>query len=232
MIVWLVCSQHIHRHTYWPSTKPSIKRCTCVNKRKNSWNRCSWDNFITRCLRRFEPVGDKIPNWEPAAYRGLWALGDPWLSNLSQDEEEVLLWSEAPGVNKAVCSVPSSSLTHYRNITLSRINCERLYFYKEMCSCVHWSSSLLLTMFLHIFLLCICMWLYNNTRAHRHTQTLMGHGLMVIVVENGHHLMSSNSWWDCLHLTKLEYIWGSYDTTYSPSSYGKIKRQTGLFSLR
>ena len=43
----------------------------------------------------------------------------------------MLPWSEEFGVNIAVCSVSSSSLTHYRNITLSRINCERLYFYKK-----------------------------------------------------------------------------------------------------
>ena len=34
---------------YWPSTKPSIKRCTCVNKRKNSGSRRALENNITRC---------------------------------------------------------------------------------------------------------------------------------------------------------------------------------------
>ena len=34
---------------YWPSTEPSIKRCTCVNKRKNSRSRCTLENNITRC---------------------------------------------------------------------------------------------------------------------------------------------------------------------------------------
>ena len=44
---------------YWPSTKPSIKRCTWVNKRRNSRSRCAWDNDITRCHRRLGsvPVG-------------------------------------------------------------------------------------------------------------------------------------------------------------------------------
>ena len=70
--------------TYWPSTEPSIKRCTCVNKRKGG-NRCirskiseyhldlwTWlnsvqmrtstgsrwmsNNYITRCHRRLESV--------------------------------------------------------------------------------------------------------------------------------------------------------------------------------
>ena len=35
---------------YWPSTEPSIKRCTCVNKRKNSGSRWTLENNITRCL--------------------------------------------------------------------------------------------------------------------------------------------------------------------------------------
>ena len=89
--------------TYWPSTEPSIKRYTCINKQWNSGNRCirskiseyhldlwSWlnsgqmrtptgsrwrsNNYITRCHRRLEsvgvwvavPVGDKMPEWEPA----------------------------------------------------------------------------------------------------------------------------------------------------------------------
>ena len=68
---------------YWPSPDPSIKRCTCVNKRKNSRSRWMLENNITRCPG--ESVGDRMPKWEQAADRGFWAL--------SQDEEEVLLWS-------------------------------------------------------------------------------------------------------------------------------------------
>ena len=44
-------------------------------------------------LGRFESVGDIMPKSEPAADKGLWALSDPRLSNLSQDAKEVLLWS-------------------------------------------------------------------------------------------------------------------------------------------
>ena len=71
--------------TYWPSTEPSIKRCTCVNKQRNSRNRCirsrmsyhldlwtwlnsgqmctptgsrwAWSNYITRCHRWLGSVG-------------------------------------------------------------------------------------------------------------------------------------------------------------------------------
>ena len=45
----------------------------------------------------WESVGDKMPNWEPAADRG------PTVEQPSQDEEEVLLWSEELGVNITVC---------------------------------------------------------------------------------------------------------------------------------
>ena len=34
-----------------------------------------------------------MPKWEPAADRGLWALNDPRLSNLSNDSKEELLWA-------------------------------------------------------------------------------------------------------------------------------------------
>ena len=34
---------------YWPSTELSIKRCTCVDKRKNSRSRWVLENNITRC---------------------------------------------------------------------------------------------------------------------------------------------------------------------------------------
>ena len=92
---------------YWPSTEPSIKRCTCVNKRRNSGSRWMSNNYITRCHRRLEsvPVGvgvswgarcqreNQLANW------GLAALSDPQLSNPSQDEEEVLLSSEELWVN-------------------------------------------------------------------------------------------------------------------------------------
>ena len=75
--------------TYWPSNEPSIKRCTCVNKQRNSGNRCirsrmleyhldqwTWlnsvqmstptgsrwvsNNYIIRCHRRLESVGVQV----------------------------------------------------------------------------------------------------------------------------------------------------------------------------
>ena len=69
---------------YWPSTEPSIKRCTCVNKRGNSGSRWMSDNYITRFRRRLGSVPVAVgvswgQVWELAADRGLWALSDPRL---------------------------------------------------------------------------------------------------------------------------------------------------------
>ena len=41
--------EHLLHVIYWLSTKRSIKRCTCVNKRKNSGSRWALNNNITRC---------------------------------------------------------------------------------------------------------------------------------------------------------------------------------------
>ena len=84
--------------TYWPSTEPSIKRCICVNKRKNSeigasgrryrnitltcgrgWIRCrcvrpqeagGWsNNYIIRCHRRLEFSWSSSCSWSQLGTR-------------------------------------------------------------------------------------------------------------------------------------------------------------------
>ena len=63
------------------------------------------DNYITRCHRWLGPVPVRVGvSWGQdaelrASGRVLWALSDPRLSNPSQDEKEVLLWSEELWVN-------------------------------------------------------------------------------------------------------------------------------------
>ena len=130
---------------YWPSTEPSIKRCTCVNKQKNSGSRWMFNNNITRCPDGSSQLETRCPKWEPAADRGLWALSDPQLSNPSQDEEEVLQWSRGEHIGQySSLSLSPTHLSHTTNITLWRIKCERdIYFYKEVCSFVYWSSYIM-----------------------------------------------------------------------------------------
>ena len=91
MIGWII-------GIYCPSTKPSIKICTCVNKQKNSGSRQAWDNYITRCHRWLGSVpvgvgvswGIRCQHENQLADWGLAALSDPQLSNPSQDEGKVL----------------------------------------------------------------------------------------------------------------------------------------------
>ena len=99
---------------YWPSTEPSIMRCTFVNKRENSGSRCTLDNN-NQMPRRFESVGDKMPKWEPAPGRGLWALSDPRLSYPGQDAQVLLCSREELWVNVAVCPCLHSFLTHNKH---------------------------------------------------------------------------------------------------------------------
>ena len=68
--------------------------------------------------------------------------------------------------NIAVCACLHSSLTHHRNIENKVWERD---FWKEVCSFVHWSSSLSLIMFplIYIFIyvyvyIYSCMWVYNN----------------------------------------------------------------------
>ena len=139
--------------TYWPSTEPSIKRCTCVNK-QNSGSRWMLDNYITRCPRRFEPVGvswRQDAELRPAADRGPCGPQWPPVEQPSQDEEKVLVWSEELWVNITVC--PRFQLISHTQptLTLSRIKCERYIFIKKCVRSIIEVRILCLIMFLHIF---------------------------------------------------------------------------------
>ena len=101
---------------YWPSTEPSIKWCTCVNRWRNSGSRWALENNITRCpggLRQLE-TGCRSENqlqiegFRPSVTYG-WATA-------SQGEKEVLLWSrEEFGINIAVRPCLYSPLTHNKH---------------------------------------------------------------------------------------------------------------------
>ena len=131
---------------YWPSTEPSIKRWTCVNKRKNSGSRWMLDNNIARCTddssqletrcrsesqRQTESFGPSVTHgWAtPAKIRKKSCYGRE--KNLGQYSN---------------LSLSPVHLSRTTNITLLKIKCEILYFYKEVYSFVHWSSSLQLIM--------------------------------------------------------------------------------------
>ena len=148
---------------YWPLTELSIKRCTCVNKQKKKRKQEGVMKEYRQVPVAVELVGTGMPEWGPACRLRAVVLSDPRLSNPSQDAKEVLsgflkaMVKRRSWVNIAVCPCPHSSLTHHRNINPLENKVWEIYFYKEVCLFVHWSSSF---MFDYVSA-CICMWLYN-----------------------------------------------------------------------
>ena len=86
-------------------------------------------------------VRDRMPAWESACR--LRACGPQW-HTVEQPQprwgRSAAMVEEELGVNIAVC--PGVQLISHTQptSTLSRIKCEGLYFYKEVCSFIHWSS--------------------------------------------------------------------------------------------
>ena len=103
---------------YWLSTELSIKRCTCVNKRRNSESRWTKDNYITRCHRRLGSVPVAVgASWgQDAGVRASGrqrVLGPQW-PTVEQPQprwESAAMARRTWGQNKCV-PVSNSPLTH------------------------------------------------------------------------------------------------------------------------
>ena len=111
---------------YWPSTEPSIKRCTCVSERKNGRSRWTLENNIKRCPGGSNSVDTGMPKWEPACR--LRTLGPQWPTVEQPQprcERSAAMVVRRTWVNIAVCPLISHT---QQNITLSKIKCERFIF--------------------------------------------------------------------------------------------------------
>ena len=120
----------------------------------------------------------------PEAVRGSWSQLETrcWIESQRQTVAQPWVtegpkppvthgWATQPRLERStagsICSSLSLSPTHLlhtTNINPFENKVWERYFYKEVYSFVHWSSSLMLIMFplIFIFVLCICMWLYNS----------------------------------------------------------------------
>ena len=112
-----------------------------------------------------------MPKWGPAADRGLWALSDPQLSNPKPRwERSAAMVEEELGVNIAVCTRLQLISHSPTNITLSKIKCKGLYFYKEVYSFVHWSRHYRLMIFprvsVYLYIHAVVLWLWYTTHTH------------------------------------------------------------------
>ena len=119
--------------TYWPSTEPSVKRCTCVNKRKNSGSRWMLDNTITRC-----PDGSSqetgCQHEEPACrMRALWpSVTHGWPTQAKMRKKCCYGQEENLGQYCCPSTVSSSSLTHNKHHLFENRGWE-IYIFVKKC---------------------------------------------------------------------------------------------------
>ena len=130
------------------------QRCTCVNKQEKKWKQMGIMKEYRLMPAAIDAVGQEGQSENQLAdsecFLRAVTLSEPWLSNPSQDVKEVLsgflkitqcaMVKRRSWVNIAVCPCLHPSLTHHRNMKTFENKVWEIYFYKEVCLFVHWSS--------------------------------------------------------------------------------------------
>ena len=119
---------------YWPSTEPSIKRCTCVNKRKNSRSRWALNNNITRCSDGSSQLETRCRSENQCRLRALRPSVTHSWATPAKIRKKYCYGREKNLSQYSNLSPSPTHLSHTTNITLSRIKCERYIFIKK-CIC-------------------------------------------------------------------------------------------------
>ena len=162
--------------TYWPSTEPSIKRCICENKRKNSGSRWESNKNVTRTQRAW--VIEVGASWgqdaEVRASGRKKALVPQW-PTVEQPQPRwrrsaAMVARRTLGQNNSLSPSPTH-LSHTRNINPLENKVWEIYFYKEVCSFVPWSSFIIIDdvsayICIYIRTVVICMRLYKKRRTN------------------------------------------------------------------
>ena len=133
-------------------------------------SRWAWDYYITRCHRRLGSVKSVQLQLETRCLREnqLAALSDPRLSSLARLRKKCCYGQKNFG---SICSSLSPSpthLSHINNINPFENKVWEVYFYKEVCSFIHWSRHycwLCFCLYLCMFLPIVVLWIYNNGEA-------------------------------------------------------------------
>ena len=139
----------ISRVIYWPSTEPSIKRCTCVNKRKNSGSRRTLDNNITDGSSQLETRCWSESQRQTEGFRPSVTHG--WATPVKMTKKCCYGREKNSGRYSSLSPSPTS-LSHTTNITFSRIKCERYIFIKKCVRSFIEVRILCLIIFPHIFI--------------------------------------------------------------------------------
>ena len=126
----------------------------------NSGSRWTLNNNITWAQMVWVSWWQDAEAWEPGCR--LMALGPQWPTTeqpQAKMRKKCCYGQKNLGQNDSL-SLSPAHLSHTTNITLSRIKCERLYFYKEVCLLVHWSLYIMFDYVSALFVL--WLWVYNN----------------------------------------------------------------------
>ena len=100
---------------YWPSTEPSINRCTCVNKRKNSGSRWTIDNNITRCADGLSQLETECWSENQLQTEGFGPLVTPGWATPAKMRKKCCFGRGRTWVNIAVLPCLHSFLTHKKH---------------------------------------------------------------------------------------------------------------------
>ena len=133
-----------------------------VQMRTPTGSRWTANNYLTRCHRRLELVQTAVPvaigvSWETRCRREnssrqrAWALSDSRSSSRARKRKKCCYVQRNFG---SICSSLFPSPTHFphtTNIKPFGNKVWEVYFYKEVCSFVHWNSYIMLTMFSLIY---------------------------------------------------------------------------------
>ena len=147
---------------YWPSTKPSIKRCTSVNKRKNSGSRCMLNNNITRCTDSSSQLETRCWSESQLQTEGFGSSVTHGCATPAKMRKKCCYGREKNLGQYSSLSLSPAHLSHTRNITLSRIKCGRYIFIKKCIRLFIEVRILCLIMFLLIFIIIFVLRLYNT----------------------------------------------------------------------
>ena len=154
---------------------PSIKRCTCVNKRKNSVSRWMLENNITRCP---SGSGQLKTGCQRENQLADWGLCGPQWPTVEQpkprcERNAAMVEEELVSIQQSV--LVSTHFSHTTNITLSKIKCEGFIFFKEVYSFGIEDVHYRLIMFPCIFIYVYVQLYYGYTTIHsyKHSRNTM-----------------------------------------------------------
>ena len=154
---------------YWPSTELSIKRCTCVNKRKNSGSRRTLENNITRCPGGSSQLETGYRSENQLQTEGFGPLVTPGWATQAKMRKKCWYGRGRTWVNIAVHLCLNLFLTHNK-YHLFENKVWEIYIFIKKCIRSLLKSSLQLIMFPHIFVYVYVEVYYGYT-------TMWGYGM-------------------------------------------------------